>query len=234
MDRSSAQQWGTHLTVLAVLAAGLLLARHELFSDNGHPRQLAQQVTLLDEPRPPPPPPPPIDKKLEEEPPQPWVEAPNPAFADPSPPPRPLSDQLGLDASGEGGGDAFGMQALRGGRDITTLAGEQRSGTGGGSSAISWAWYGGVIEQHLQQVVNAEPSLHRQTFDVVVMVWVASDGRLTRLELVGSSGHGEVDQQLRKTLLRATPLQQLPPTDMPQPVTLRITSHFAAAELNPG
>jgi protein TonB len=56
-----------------------------------------------------------------------------------------------------------------------------------------------------------------------VRVWPDSGGRITRAQLVGSSGNPAVDQAIKNQVLTGLQLQA-PPADMPVPIVLRLTA----------
>jgi TonB family protein len=61
-----------------------------------------------------------------------------------------------------------------------------------------------------------------------VKVWADSSGRITRAQLVGSSGNPAVDQAIRNSVLNGLQLPQGPPADMPMPINLRISARKPA------
>jgi protein TonB len=202
-----------------VVVAVAWFAREQLLKEDPRDRRVAQRVRLLDAPKPPPPPKvedKPLEVKEEKE-----VEVRD--AAPPGPGPEPAGDRLGLDADAAGTGDAFGLTARRGGRDITTIGSEKPTGAGG----TSWVWYGAVIKRHLEGLAGADRRLGGRSFRMVVQLWVAPDGRVTRFDIVGSSGSDDVDRVMRELLAAAPPLRELPPQDMPQPIRLRVTSRPA-------
>lgn len=80
------------------------------------------------------------------------------------------------------------------------------------------AW---MQERILQQSQPVPPA------PLVVRVWVAPSGLVTRLEF-DSLGNAQVDADLR-TLLTTQPLSEPPPPDMRQPMVLQLTLSFTSA-----
>ena len=87
---------------------------------------------------------------------------------------------------------------------------------------------GGQLQQRLQQPedphvqrvlawMQAQPATPAPA-PLVVSVWIAADGRISKLEF-DSLGDAGVDADLRATL-QAAPLTEAPPTDMRQPLRL--------------
>src|SRR5215472_10490179 len=117
------------------------MIRSFLKSNPGPPQKLVQEVHLIRPPPPPPdlppPPPPPPDEKVDVPDP---LEKPDPTPSNEPPP----GEQLGLDAEGSAGGDAFGLLGNKGGRDLI--------GTGGSA----FAWYAGLLKNEILDTLGAE------------------------------------------------------------------------------
>ncbi len=59
---------------------------------------------------------------------------------------------------------------------------------------------------------------------IQVRLWADASGRITRVQLVSSSGDAEVDAALRDQVFAGLALREPPPPDMPMPIVTRITS----------
>jgi len=211
-------------------AVGLLLALlvgigvwflKDLFQKPVQAKKQVQQVTIIQPPPPPPPPPevkPPPPEVKEEK-----IEEPKP---EPEPEPEakqeeeaPPGEELGVDAEGGAGGDAFGLVGKKGGRGLI--------GGGGGNAII---WYGGQLSKGIERELDrllAESKARQHSYTVVLNIWVAADGRVSRTELGASSGKPEVDTELKLALTKLSfSLQRPPPEDMPQPLKIRFTSRI--------
>ncbi len=201
---------------LLVVAALLVWGAIAFLADRDAPKRVVVNVNLI--PLPPPPLPPP-----EAKPPEPEIE--ETPLLEPAPPEAaeepPVGELLGLDTLRTGDGDAFGLVANRGGRDIT--AGEAPSG----DARARFAWFAGQVQSHLKTYLRRRPELRETNYQVVLRVWFDRDGRVERYEMVGSSGNAELDRELRASLDTLPPLLQPPPADMPQPVKLRISNRGA-------
>jgi protein TonB len=173
-------------------------------------------ITLM---KPPPPPPP------EVKPPEPEVPKVQEKIPEPETPQEtqeaPPDDQLGLDTEGSGSGDAFGLAAKKGGKDITELGGPATV------NRAQYAWFTGLVQGQLQEQFQKNDKLRTADYRVVLRVWFAQDGSIERYELVGSSGNPEIDRNLRVAMDDMPRLKQAPPAGMPQPVKLRVTSRGA-------
>lgn len=216
--------WLRRLPVLLGIGFALLIALgiwflKDKFQKPPQTKKVVQQITMLQPPPPPPPPPeqkPPEPEEVKEE----KVEEPEP---EPEPEPEqaeeaPPAEDLGIDAEGTAGGDGFGLAARKGGASLL--------GGGGGGNAI--IWYGGQIKRQVEdqlQGLLAGSDAAQSGFTVVIAVWVADDGKISRSELVSGSGKTHVDQAIRDALprLRAN-IGKAPPGSMPQPVRIRVMS----------
>ncbi len=183
-------------------------------------KQNVQQITMV-KPLPPPPPRPPEQKppevkkeevKIEEK-----IETPK---DEPQPQQQQAERPLGIDADGAAGSDGFGLAANRGGRDITTIGGTQ---SGGGNRQ---GYYAGIVQRHIQDSLQRDKRLRGQEYRAVVHVWFRDDGRVQRTEVVGSSGKPDTDQSIIAALAESPPLKETLPSDLPQPVKLRVTSRL--------
>lgn len=195
---------GVVVTTLGVGAIALM--RSFLQSPPAPSRPLVEQIHLIRPPPPPPdlppPPPPPPEEK---------VVVPD-QKPDPSESHEPPPGQLGLDAEGSAGGDAFGLAARAGGRDLLASGGN------------AYMWYAGLLKNEILDQLNSEQSARKGEYSVIVHVWVRSDGTVDHVRLAQSSGNRERDQAIMAALARIPRLSQAPPADMPEPISLRIVS----------
>lgn len=193
--------------LVLLLVLGLVWLIHGVMAGKQDKKERSVQVVTVVRPPPPPPdePPPPPPEVKDEPLPQ---DEPEPTPSDePSP-----AEQLGLDADGAAGGDAFGLAARKGGRDIT------------GSGGAVFAWYTGMIKDAMLDALSADARVRAKKFTVTVKVWVEPDGSIRTARLANSSGNRELDQAIEAALLQAGRVREAPPVEMPQPVSLRIVS----------
>lgn len=192
--------------VVAVL--GLAWLVRKVVGQPSQPPRTVQTITVIRPPPPPPeeqPPPPPPPEKVEEPLPQ---DQPEPDQA----PDEAPSQQLGLDAEGTAGGDAFGLAARKGGKDLA------------GSGGAVFAWYTGQIKDQLLDRLSGDNRVRAQKFSITVRVWIAPDGAIREAKLAGSSGNRDLDAALESALRSLGRMKEPPPVEMPQPVTLRVVS----------
>jgi protein TonB len=200
----------TVVVMVVVLVGCILLLRNFLAKPVQKQKQVVQEIRIVRPPPPPevkPPPPPPPEEEVD-------LPEPDPTPVENSDEPPP-GDRLGIDATGTGGGDAFGLVGRPGGRDLLS--------TGGSSSGL-YTLYAGVIKNEILDSLENEPRARKGSYSVNVRLWVRRDGSVERAELMGSSGNAERDDAIRSALSRMSKISQPPPTDMPQPISLRIVS----------
>lgn len=197
------------IAVISLGAGAVAFVRSFLNGAAPPPKQIVQQIQLIRPPPPPPdvppPPPPPPDEKVDIPDPQ---QQPDPTPSNEPPP----SEQLGLDAEGGAGGDAFGLVGHKGGRDLLATGGS------------AFAWYAGLLKNEILDKLGNETRARTGSYSIVIRVWVRDDGSIERVALSQSSGDKQRDQSIQDALSRMTRLSQAPPADMPEPVTLRIVS----------
>jgi protein TonB len=194
------------IVVVLGLAGGAFGFVRGILKGGGAPKKVVQEIQVIRPPPPPdlpPPPPPPPDEQVD--------------IAEPEPEPVANEDaapaeQLGLDAEGGAGGDAFGLLGRKGGRDLL----------GSGGSAFSW--YAGLIKNEILDQLQEVKAARSGAYSVVVKIWVRSDGSVERIRLAQSTGDRERDVAIESALTRIDRISQGPPADMPQPVSLKIIS----------
>jgi hypothetical protein len=60
---------------------------------------------------------------------------------------------------------------------------------------------------------------------VVIRIWVDNTARVTRAQLVGTTGNPSLDSTITDKVLTGLQLKEPPPADMPMPIVLRLTVH---------
>lgn len=199
---------------MLLFTAGVILMVKNFIATAQQPERVhVQKISLI---MPPPPrdlPKPPEPEKKIEQP------KPEEKFADPTPSPDqpkdqgpPPGEQLGLDATGGAGGDAFGLVGKKGGRDITTIGG------GGGSRA---RWYAGLLAERIENSVNRDPELVKQLKGKrpVVKVWVDTGGKVERVDC-DSDLPDKISSELKDKLLNLSLSE--PPEGVAQPIWYRL------------
>ncbi|MBS1212186.1 MAG: TonB-dependent receptor, partial [Proteobacteria bacterium] len=127
--------------IVLVIAIGIgVYLLQDLFEKPVQTKKQIQQITVIQPP--PPPPPPPEQKPPEPEPEPEKIEEPEPE-PEPEQPEaneEPPGEDLGVDADGGAGSDAFGLVGKKGGRGLI--------GGGGGNAMI---WYGQQLQREISE-----------------------------------------------------------------------------------
>jgi hypothetical protein len=172
---------------------------------------------------PPPPPPPPPPPEPETKPPEP-TEAPTPTpVATPSPAPdQPAPMQI--DGPAQAGADAFGLTSGKGGG----MGAPGATGTCIGSNCgapkggISDAFYNRYLSGALQERIQDNNKVNRLTFTADFAIWIGAGGRVTKADLMRSSGDAKRDALLA-SILQSVGGLDAPPASLrfPQKITVR-------------
>jgi TonB family protein len=199
--------------VVTLAGGGVYWMVRSFLNSAPHPaKQVVQEIHVIRPPPPPPdtppPPPPPPEEKVEVHENQP---EPDPTPSNEPPP----SEQLGLDAEGGAGGDAFGLVGNKGGRDL--LAGP------GGSA---FRWYESVIKSEILERLQDDKDARKGAYSAKVNIWLRQDGTVERVSLVESSGDKTRDKAIEADISRITRMSQPPPAGMPQPIKVNIVSRL--------
>jgi periplasmic protein TonB len=215
--------------VVVLLALGALgvrwIARNR---ESPPPRKVMQFSMVTIQPRPPekpPPPPPPVPPpKVQEE----ETTRVNLKPQDLLPPdePRPASPPAGplaLAAEGEGPGDAFNLAGNPGGRGLLSGGGlGDGSGGLGGGGGNPFGWYYAQVADELGEALRRNKRISSASLRVELRLWTDPAGRVSKVQLLRSTGDPEVDQAIQSVVgLR---LRQPPPPGSPMPMVLRVTA----------
>lgn len=215
---SKSSPFKRHLpTIIAVVAIAViaLLAflgiRSILSKEPGHVAPKVQTIKLIKPPPPPPPPkvePPPPEPDVQEKikDPEPEPEEPTPDLPDEPPP----GEQLGLDAEGGAGGDAFGLIGNKGGRGLLS---------GAGSPAQQ---YGLQVQSDISDALSNDDEIARITYSIVVKLWIRFDGHVQHVKLVKSTGDDKIDSRMEEIIGKMT--FDRPPASLRMPIRYRISS----------
>jgi outer membrane biosynthesis protein TonB len=219
-ERNSLLRYGAALVVIAILfGAVILFVGHD---DMPPPRQVRELAIVNIVPPPPPPPPPPmieqpkiidqpkmIDQEIQQEKPadkpkdEPVKEAKN------DQPPGPLS----LDAKAVGPGDLFNLGSKPGG-----------SPYGGGGGGSRWGWYASIVQTQIESALRGNSRTRNAVMQLQIRLWADGSGRVSRVQLVSSTGDAELDAIIRNDVLGSLTLREPPPKDMPMPLVTRVTA----------
>jgi TonB family protein len=205
------------LLVLALMAYGV----YKLVAGKTAATHKAPKISLI--PTTPPPPPPPPKEPPKPEPPKEQKEV---KVDQPAPPkeaaPAPPSQELKMDGPAGDGPSAFSSGKI---------TSENLNNLGSGGQVTPPPVKGlfdpnknyttlvkGELKRHLRSTKNLRQRRVRAERQVEVHLWVGPGGKLTRYELVGSSGDADLDEEMRQTLSTLTEFTLVPPEGMPQPI----------------
>ncbi|MGF1655524.1 MAG: energy transducer TonB [Verrucomicrobiales bacterium] len=215
------------VAVLLVVGGGLTWILMKGGDSAPSQRSAPQMVTIVapPPPRPTPPPtpaptPPPVERDL----PEPEMimqdalteedlsEAPDQDASD-----EPESEPLGTGIVGDGPADGFGLGRSGGGGMI----GGRRPGGGGGTR---FGRYAAMVQNRVSEAMRSHPQVKSSTMRIEVRVWADDTGRITRAQLVNSTGDPSLDRTMRDDLLTGLRLAEPPPEDMPMPIVMRLSA----------
>jgi protein TonB len=142
--------------------------------------------------------------------------------------PRPPSDappgggRLAMAAEGDGPGDAFNLVGNPGGRGLLS-GGGLGDGTGEiGGDERRFGWYYTQIKLGIEEVFRKQKKLSMASTRVELRVWVDGEGRVSRVQLIRSTGDPEVDQALQS--VAGLKLKEPPPPGIHMPMVARFTA----------
>lgn len=217
-----------HRLFIGVMLAVVLLGGIFSFLSTGgkNTRKAVKREEIITiTPMPPPPPPPPPPPKVEPPPPEDQPEeemiAQEPVAEDEpppedAPPEAPPSEDLGTGIAGNGPDMGLTGKGSGGGNRI---GGNGRRG--GGSK---FGWYAAKVQASIADAMRKNPITRNATMSgLEVRIWPDSSGRITRAQLVGTSGNPAVDQAIKNQVLTGYQLQA-PPADMPTPIVLSLNA----------
>ena len=224
LDEEQPSQISVWLKRIALILLGFLVLLaigygiKKLMSGNdSQPKKKMTTISLKDLP-PPPPPPPPKEQPKEQPKDQPKevkeVQQPKPVQAPPT-------EVLKMDGPAGDGPSVFAA-----GNPTGDYKGEDLGNKtiGGGQNIHQFDWYAGLVKERVEDALTKDKALASGAYKVIVKVWVASTGRIQRYELVSSTGDDSIDGLIKKALEDMPALSEAPPSDMPQPVKLRVTA----------
>lgn len=223
-EKTSATSWVKRIAIIVVVVAvlvGIGYGLKGLLKGGEVKKQGPTKIQLKDLPPPPPPPPPPKEQPKEQP-----KDQPKEAPKEPEPKPvdaPPPTDTIKMDGPAGDGPSQFGAGVV---------ANENKSGeTGviGGKKGLSaFAWYTNKVKSSIEEALAAQKELSQAQYKVVVFVWLALDGKVERAELQSGSGDSTTDNSIKAALQDLKSIGEAPPSDMPLPIKLRVTSKSAS------
>ncbi|MEW6427377.1 MAG: cell envelope integrity protein TolA [Thermodesulfobacteriota bacterium] len=206
------------IALVTLMTTGAVMVIGKLVTDDGSKRKRQiQMVTLVKPPEPPKikekPPEPEPEVKKEEVVEQQQEEQPQEEPADDQPP---AGEDLGVDAEGSGGGDAFGLVGKKGGRSLI-------GGNGGGSA---FAWYTRNVVNSLQELVNKiireRGGVPDKRLKVEIEIRLDALGNIVSSKILSPSGNKLLDEVVLEAA-RLAAVNEPPPSGMPRILKFRIS-----------
>lgn len=125
---------------------------------------------------------------------------------------------LGVNAKGEGQSDAFGLVGRSGGNGLLN--------GGGGGGGTRFGWYAAQVQARIEEALRQNNQTRSASIaGVRIRIWADNTGRVTRAQLIGSTGDPAIDSAITNEVLTGLQLKEAPPSDMPMPIVLRVTAH---------
>lgn len=212
------------ISIAACSFAALLIFGLYTMASNvkqGPAKQRAVQMVKLMTP----PPPKPLEKPPEPEikkeiPKEQTLDVPQqtPQKADEGPPP---GKDLGLDAEGGAGSDAFGLVGRKGGREL--IGGPGGDGDLGNSLMRKYGWYIHILEEEIGRQMVKKARLPNGGQQVFVKIVLDGEGGIVSHTIYGSSGDTRVDSAVNEALRTIKKVSEPPPDGMPRTLRIRIT-----------
>ena len=94
------------------------------------------------------------------------------------------------------------------------------SGVGGGGSRFGW--YASEVVSRVTSALHENEKTRNARLKMRVRIWSDANGRISRVELSGSSGDPAVDSAIKNDVLTGLQLEEPPPADMPMPIVMQI------------
>lgn len=197
---------------VAVIGVGIW----QLAKGAGAPkRKQVQQISVV-QPRELPKPPPEPEKPKEEI--KDKIETPPPEAKNDSPPP-----EAALRMTGEASpGGTLDLQGGGTGKE-TNVIGPVGAGKGTGRD---FDQYARSLKDDLQGLLNRTDKVRGSEYRAAVALWIGPDGRIQKVEIIGTSGDPQLDARLREAIAERDRFKA-PPESMPQPVKLSVTARGA-------
>lgn len=211
------RRWGGWVMGVGVALLSLAVLWYLLAGTASTKREVAATAMVM---LPPPPPPPPEPEKLPEPEPEKVetkiteveptpVESMDKPMDDAAPSPsQDLGDPMTMNADAQAGTDGI---AVGGGGGMT--------GGGGGGGGVGAGAYQRYISTKLQQALARDSQTRSLAFsDLRVDLWLAADGRITKVQLAQGSGNDKTDELVLAMLHALQVMDERPPQSMRFPM----------------
>jgi len=124
---------------------------------------------------------------------------------------------LGVNAKGEGQADAFGLVGRPGGNGLLN--------GGGGGGGTRFGWYAAQVQSRIEEALHQNNKTKAASISRLrIRIWADNTARVTRAQLVGTTGDPSLDTAITNEVLTGLQLKEPPPADMPMPIVLQVTA----------
>jgi hypothetical protein len=202
------------LVALLVLAGLYYLGKALMSGGSTHKKEVTTVKLLPDTP--PPPPPPPKEPPKE----QPKEVKEMKEIQQPKPDPSPPAEVLKMEGAAGDGPSPFAAGAV----NSEYKGGDVGTKIGGRKGLAAFAWFTGQVKVKVEEALAADKDLSVAQYRLVVLLWLNTAGYIERIELQGTSNNDKIDALIKKVLIGKLVANEPPPSDMPLPIKIRITS----------
>ena len=216
---SNASVWLKRIGLLllgALLLVGLVYLAKSLMSGGSTQKKAVTTVKLLPDTPPPPPPPPPKEPPKE----QPKEMKEIKEIQQPKQEQTPPAEVLKMEGAAGDGPSMFAAGAV----SSEYKGGDVGTKIGGRKGLAAFAWFTGQVKVKVEEALAADKDLSVAQYRLVVLLWLNTSGHIERVEIQGTSNNDKTDGLIKKVLSSKQVANEAPPSDMPQPIKIRITS----------
>ena len=94
----------------------------------------------------------------------------------------------------------------------------------GPSRGSRWGWYASIVQSQIESALRGNSRTRNAVMQVQIRLWADGSGRISRVQLVSSTGDAGLDAIIRDDVLGSLTLREPPPKDMPMPMVTRVTA----------
>src|SRR5260221_5039917 len=95
-----------------------------------------------------------------------------------------------------------------------------------GVGGTRFDWYAAQVQSGIKEALLQNNNTRTASISgVVIRIWVDNTARVTRAQLVGTTGNPSLDSAITDKVLTGLQLKEPPPSDMPMPIVVRVTTH---------
>jgi hypothetical protein len=80
------------------------------------------------------------------------------------------------------------------------------------------------VQAQIEAALRANQKTRHAVMQIQIRLWSDSSGRISRVQLISSTGSADLDAAVRDEVLSGLTLREPPPKDMPMPIITRVTA----------